>query len=364
VSDTLFEAEAIPMRSLVLLSGAALGLLACSSEETPTDPSRGVSLGRAAGSHYIATALDPLHRISTSDFNSRGQVVGSIEVQVGSEDDPFFEQHASLWEKGVVTDLGVLGARGVASAINPGGQIAGVGGGDFFTDYPRTALFWDKGAVTFTRLSLLPGTTESVASDINPSGQIVGLNATTDGLFRTFAVRWEKGVVSDLGTLGGTWSEARGINPAGQIVGFSQTSGHRFHAFLWTNGVMRDLGTLGGGDYSSAEAINAAGQVVGASGTTAPFQTHAFLWANGVMTDLGTLGGESSFATDINASGQVIGAAETPEGHRHAFIWEDGVMTDLGVLVDDEIESIPTAISAAGDVLGDSKIGATLWTRH
>jgi probable HAF family extracellular repeat protein len=361
VSDTLFEAEAIPMRSLVLLSGAALGLLACSSEETPTDPSRGVSLGRAAGSQYIATALDPLHRISASDFNSRGQVVGSIEVRVGSEEEPFLEQHAVIWEKGVLTDLGDLAGRAAATAINSRGQIVGVGGGE---DYARTALFWDKGDVPFTPLSLLPGTTESVASDINPSGQIVGLNATTDGRFGTFAVRWEKGVVSDLGTLGGTWSEARGNNPAGQIVGFSQTSGLRFHAFLWTNGVMRDLGTLGG-DGSSAAAINPAGQVVGASGIIpGQFQTHAFLWTNGVMTDLGTLGGENSGAVDINASGQVIGAAETPEGHRHAFIWEDGVMTDLGVLVDDEIESFPTAINAAGDVLGDSKLGATLWTRH
>jgi probable HAF family extracellular repeat protein len=354
----------IPVRSRVLLSGAALGLLACSSEETPTDPSGGVSLGRAAGSHYVATALDPFQLFSPSDFNSRGQVVGSIQVRVGPEDDPFFEEHAALWEKGVVTDLGVLGARGVASAINPGGQIAGVGGGDFFTDYPRTALFWDKGAVTFTRLSLLPGTTESVASDINPSGQIVGLNATTGGQFGTFAVRWENGEVTDLGTLGGTWSEARGINPAGQIVGFSTTSELTRHAILWTNGVMRDLGTLGG-DYSSAEAINPAGQVVGASGIIpGQLHVHAFLWANGVMSDLGTLGGESSVATGINASGQVIGAADTPEGGRHAFIWENGVMTDLGVLVNDEIGSIPIAISAAGDVLGVSQIGATLWTRH
>ncbi len=51
----------------------------------------------------------------------------------------------------------------------------------------------------------------------------------------------------DLDTLDGTGSVAFGINTAGQVVGESQISGvAAWHAFLWQDGTMQDLGTLGG----------------------------------------------------------------------------------------------------------------------
>lgn len=52
----------------------------------------------------------------------------------------------------------------------------------------------------------------------------------------------------DLGTLGGTYSFAAAVNDRGQVVGISETASSERHAFFWEEGVMTDLGLVGGGD--------------------------------------------------------------------------------------------------------------------
>src|SRR5437667_376956 len=97
--------------------------------------------------------------------------------------------------------------------------------------------------------------------------------------------------------------------------------GHR--AALAAEFTVKDIGKLGGTGgilLTRAQGINAAGKVVGSS-PTASFRAHAFAWSNGVMTDLGTLGGSESSATAINEAGQIVGASLLPgDGARHAFL--------------------------------------------
>lgn len=68
--------------------------------------------------------------------------------------------------------------------------------------------------------------------------------------------------VTGLGTAGGA-SEAFAVNDTGQVAGRYAT-GSGYQAFLWKDGVMQGLGTLGG-DSSEAYGINDDEQVVGTS---------------------------------------------------------------------------------------------------
>jgi probable HAF family extracellular repeat protein len=79
---------------------------------------------------------------------------------------------------------------------------------------------------------------------------------------------------------------------------------------------------------------------------------HAFRYSGGAMTDLGTLGGINSAATAINATGTVVGSADTAAGHSHAFVESSGVMTDLGTLNGTAASSNALAVNSSRQVAG------------
>lgn len=158
--------------------------------------------------------------------------------------------------------------------------------------------------------------------------------------------------ILDIGTLG---EDALGsdLNDAGQITGSSYTAEGGLHAFLYTDGEMTDLGTLGGpGSYSGGYALNESGNVTGESVNADGF-AHAFLYSNGTMRDLGTLGGTTSLGNSINDAGQVTGSAwagAPPDFEYYAFLYSNGAMKNLGTLGDSY--STGLAIDDAGDVAG------------
>ena len=213
-------------------------------------------------------------------------------------------------------------------------------------------------AVTVRDLGTLPGYTWSEALGINAAGQIVGTSGDMESQSRPFL--WDDGVMTNLGTLGGTRGTAHDISNTGLIVGESEDATHTMHAFVWESGAMTDLGP------GVAFAVNDAGQAVGCGYPTSPSPPcHAVLWQAGQMTDLGTLGGRSGSAYGINSAGQIVGSSLAPDGFMHAFLWHDGTMTDLGGLPGYQF-SVAWDINRAGQVVGssygnDGTTHAVLW---
>lgn len=165
-------------------------------------------------------------------------------------------------------------------------------------------------------------------SAINNAGQITGVMRVPGG---SHAFLYTNGDVRDLGALGGERSFGYGISDNGMVTGDAAAANTPGHAFLYANGTMRDLGTLPGGRSSIGLSVNNDGQVTG-SATTRTDQTHAILAGYGGMRDLGTLGGNFSYGSGINDAGHVVGASTFGDdaSRRHAFFYHDGVMTDLG----------------------------------
>ena len=293
-----------------------------------------------------------------------------------------FVSHATLWKHGILTDLGALPGlnSSTTDAINARGWSAGFsedGSFDPLFGIPVfKATFWDgKGIHDLGTL----GGVWSLATGITDDGEVVGMatidqtpDPFLDVLFGPFPSPthpfiWKDGNLFDLGTLGGpdAFVSGSGCVNQGLVVGGSLTSFvpdpstglPPMRPFAWGNGKMIDLGTLGG-SFGSAQCGNHRGQVIGTSSVAEhPFACFTgepgcrpFLWDRGVLRDLGTLGGDNGFPVWVNDAGDVVGEADLADNQAtHAFLWRHGVMTDLGTLGDN---SHASAINSEGQVVG------------
>src|SRR5882724_1899547 len=138
--------------------------------------------------------------------------------------------------------------------------------------------------------------------------------------------------VSNLTSLGGTSSGGNSINDLSWVAGYSRRQDRNRHATLWRNGVLSNLGTLGGPNSSVTWNVkNTAGIIVGISQTADPqllgeswssaafystpkntgYINLGFVWENNQMRGLPNFpGGNNGFATGANNLGQVVGWAE------------------------------------------------------
>ena len=197
---------------------------------------------------------------------------------------------------------------------------------------------------TITDLGTLGGS-GSIGMAVNASGQVTGSAQTVDGYSHAFL--YSAGSMKDLGTLG-TGNDGYGvsINASGQVAGWAlfaqDATSTTYHGFLYSNGTMTDLGLENG----AAESINDSGQITGYNMIPlAP--SVAFLYSGGSITSLGSLGGQSSVGYGINNSGQVTGVAETASHLNNIFLYSAGNMQDVGH------QGVGSAINDSGEITGE-----------
>jgi probable HAF family extracellular repeat protein len=204
---------------------------------------------------------------------------------------------------------------------------------------------------SLTWLGTPPRGIRSWAFGVSADGSVV-VGSAYNAALMSRALRWVNGVIQDLGTLGGNEGAAYDVSADGSIVvGAASNAVGYPRAFRWTEEGMQDLGTLGG-NRSVAYGVSANGSVVVGAASNVAGYSRAFRWTEaGGMQDLGTLGGDRSIAYGVSADGNVIvGLAATATGPWHAFRWtETGGMQDLGTL--GGYESYANGVSADGSVV-------------
>ena len=247
-------------------------------------------------------------------INDAGYVVGSVTTFV-----PGGTARAVLWPPGAEPEqVGTLvnpanwgvPVYSMGNGINNAGDVVGAA---FYTDGGTHAFLKHGGHMT--DLKSLPGLGDSAAFDINAVGWVVGQSTGLSGTNAT-ATLWRDGQIVDLGgqcPIQSCWlTSAAAINDSGQVVGEGSLNNGTTLAYLWRDGVMQNLGTLGG-VQASANGINSKGWVVGTSEVQLGDPWHAFLWNGSEMIDLSKLPGVAETgwilqsASDINDAGQIVG---------------------------------------------------------
>jgi probable HAF family extracellular repeat protein len=293
----------------------------------------------------------------------RGGLVISLTLVAGVSA-PAYAEHQPAPTLYTITELGSLGGTSSAgSSINNQGWVAGFSNlpGDGFTH----ATLWRDGSAH--DLGTLGGPNSAVLWPVkNNRGIVVGVAETADmdprrelwscsfffpggssgHVCRGFV--WRDGQMHALPTLGGTHGFAAGANNRGSIAGWAETAVEDpscnppqvlgFRGVMWSvdGDLVQELPPLAGDTASAATAINNRGQVVGISGACADSvgglsARHAVLWERGKPVDIGNFGGVAwNTPMAISNNGVVVGFANSAEAVGDAFDYRAFIWTRRG----------------------------------
>ena len=280
--------------------------------------------------------------------------------------------------------------KDILSSIIVGAMLAGCGGGHGPGVTPATDADAARGVGQIAYKAVALSAVPSGGNSINDLGWVTGFAVGAGNAVH--AALWRGKKFTDLGTLGGTNSgvEYPIANVSGLIDGISETStpdplkeswscsafipsdGNTCLGFVWEHNKMTALSTLGGNNGFAAGA-NASGQIVGWAETATHDSTckkpqqlgfEAVVWAAGTHKAKALAGVDAdpdSAATAINDSGQIVGISGTCDtavgalSAKHAVLWENGKAIDMGSLGGGAWNT-PDAINDNGVVVGFSDL--------
>jgi len=201
-------------------------------------------------------------------------------------------------------------------------------------------------------LGIPPGAVGSGAYAINDNGQVVGYGYDWD---RGGALVWQNGSMQSLPHLAGFGStSALGINSAGIVVGASG-----FRAVQWSNGTVRDLTLLPGGQFLiGAYDINDSGLAVGTS-LGAAVESAVLVTANGVVELPRHPGDSFSRGFAINNAGVSVGQSGS-----NAMMWIEQSPLVLGTgsaLAVNEFNDAAGVVRTGVDNRGFDVFRAVIW---
>jgi probable HAF family extracellular repeat protein len=301
----------------------------------------------AAYPEYRVTVVGPPNSAAT-DINNAGVVVGTYPVAPGVT-------HGFLNRGKGLVDLGTLGGSSSdAQAINDRGEVLG---NWITTGGQQRGYIYRYGRQR--DIGIIPGRPTTYI-DINNAGYIVALGGSVDpsvASTRSY-LRAPGGTFTDIGNLpfANPVTFAAALNNRNQITGQSGPfipPDPPLRAFVWTKGVMRDLGDLGF-EPNNGLAINDCGQITGYAEVAGIIHAQvAFLYSHGRLINIDgrpdTVPNRFSSGERINNHGHIVGSSD----HLSGFIYRGRRMESLNSLIAPGLGwniAFPRAINDAGQI--------------
>jgi uncharacterized membrane protein len=271
----------------------------------------GTAVAMSQPTQFTFRSIDVPGATATRAFgvNPEGDIVGNYNIGAAV--------HSYVLSKGTVTTVDPpFGIKGTSAAygINPQGDIVGLYADDGTVaggDARRTRGYLRDAAGNFHRIDF-PGAENTLAIKISPSGQVVGCYHHQDK----------------------DWDVAGGGTMHGYLY---QSSGYQSLPVTGTmhNGIVRDGGLIVGVVWPTQS------------------ESHAYKVENGVYTLLDLPSSvASSFAWDVNPSGEIVGYFLDGSNRNHGFLLNRKGFTQIDYPGKDVVFTRAVGINPQGDIVG------------